>query len=101
MHSFGELAPLCPGAQGVIYDTALRGVHHQRLLRDLGWLSINRVTANKAGANRPRRDEGQREPKSAHVEDKPIELADGRTTTVPLYARDGALGLGGLTDTGD
>jgi hypothetical protein len=46
MHAFGELAPLCPGAQGVIYDTALRGVHYQRLLlRDFGWLSVNRVTA--------------------------------------------------------
>ena len=45
MNSFAGLAPLCPGAQGVIYDTALRGVHHQRLLRDLGWLSVNRVTA--------------------------------------------------------
>lgn len=34
---FVELAPLLPGAQGVVYDTALRGVHHQRLMRDLGF----------------------------------------------------------------
>jgi hypothetical protein len=26
---FEQLAPLLPGAHGVIYDTALRGVHHQ------------------------------------------------------------------------
>ena len=45
--------PYCPGAQGVIYDTALRGVHHQHLLRDLGLLPINRVTAAKAGAKKP------------------------------------------------
>jgi hypothetical protein len=98
---FERVAPLLPGAHGVIYDTALRGTHHQRLLRDLGWLSINRVTAASAGADSPRRDEGQREPKSAHVEDKTIQLADGRSTTVRLYARDGAIGIGTLTDTGD
>jgi hypothetical protein len=98
---FERLAPHLPGAQGVIYDTALRGVHHQRLLRDLGWLSINRVAAAAAGARTPRRDDGRRQAKSAHVEDKTIELADGRTTTVRLYARDGALGIGTLTDTGD
>jgi hypothetical protein len=101
MACFTRVAPLLPGAHGVIYDTALRGVHHQRLLRDLGWLSINRVTAAVAGADSPRRDEGQREPKSAHVEDKTIQLNNGRTTTVRLYARDGAIGIGTLTDTGD
>jgi hypothetical protein len=44
------VAPDYPGAQGVIYDTALRGVHHQTLLRNLGCLSINKVVA----AERPR-----------------------------------------------
>jgi hypothetical protein len=53
MACFERVAPLLPGAHGVIYDTALRGVHHQRLLRDFGWLSINRVTAASAGANTP------------------------------------------------
>jgi hypothetical protein len=42
-----------PGLQGVIYDGALRGVHHQRLLRDLGLLPINKVTAAKAGTASP------------------------------------------------
>ncbi len=101
MGCFERVAPLLPGAQGVIYDTALRGVHHQRLLREFGWLSINRVTAAVAGADTPRRDEGQREPKSAHVEDKTIQLPNGRTTTVRLYARDGAIGIGTLTDKGN
>ena len=57
---FTRLAPLLPGAQGVVYDTALRGVHHQHLMRDLGWLSINRVTAAVAGKKQPRRAQGQR-----------------------------------------
>jgi len=101
MACFERVAPLLPGAHGVIYDTALRGVHHQHLLRDLGWLSINRVTAAAAGADTPRRDEGQRQPKSAHVEDKFIQLPNGHNVTVRLYARDGAIGIGRLTDTGN
>ncbi|CAN5183073.1 hypothetical protein BH20ACT22_BH20ACT22_20350 [soil metagenome] len=30
-----------PGAQGVICDTALRGVHHHKLLPELGLLPVN------------------------------------------------------------
>jgi hypothetical protein len=101
MDCFARIAPLTPGAQGVIYDTALRGVHHQRLLRDLGWLPVNRVAAKQKGAATPRRSaKEQREPKSVHLEDKTITTPDGTQRTLRLYARDGALGLGELTDTG-
>lgn len=58
MECFTRLAPLIPGAQGVIYDTALRGVHHQKLLRELGLLPVNRVTAAEKGARDPRRGKG-------------------------------------------
>jgi len=98
---FTRLAALLPGAQGVIYDTALRGGHHQHLLRELGWLSINGVTAAVAGKKQPRRAEGQRVEKSAHVEDKTIALPDGTTRTIRLYAQGGAVGIGELTDIGD
>ena len=50
-----DSSPLLAGAQGVVYDTALRGVHHQRIMRNLGLLSINRVALAKAGAKKPRR----------------------------------------------
>jgi hypothetical protein len=100
MDCFTRLAPLIPGAQGVIYDTALRGVHHQTLLRDLGLLPINRVAAAHAGARQPRRGEGRRIAKSAHIEDRTINV-DGRDTTISLYAHDGAVGIGELTETGD
>jgi hypothetical protein len=46
-----------PGAQGVIYDTALRGAHHQHLLRELGLLPINRLTAAQATLTKARRKE--------------------------------------------
>jgi len=100
MDAFVELAPHCPGAQGVLYDTALRGVH-QRLMRDLGWLSINKVTAKEAGSNKPRRAEGQRVPKSTFVEQRTVKQSDGTTLTVDLYACDGAIGVTRLLGTGE
>ena len=101
MECFTRLAPNLPGMQGVIYDTALRGVHHQKLLRDLGLLPVNRVAAAKARAKEPRRKGGEPVPKSAYIEDKTITLPDNTTATVHLYARGGAIGIGELTDTGD
>jgi hypothetical protein len=99
MDCFTRLAPHVDGAQGVIYDTALRGVHHQTLLRDLGLLPINRVTAAKANPKHPRRTE-RRVEKSARIEDRTITIA-GRPVTITLYARGGAVGIGDLTETGD
>lgn len=66
-----RLAPEIPGAQAVVYDTAFRGVHHQYLMRELGLLPINRVTAAKAGAKKPRRAD-KRVEKTVHVEDKTV-----------------------------
>ena len=96
MDSFRTLVPAIPGAQGVIYDTALRGVHHQTLLRDLGLLPVNRVTAAKAGAKKPRRAQGQRIAKSTQVETREITRPDGTTETISLFALDGAIGIGTL-----
>jgi hypothetical protein len=99
MDCFTRLAPHVEGAQGVIYDTALRGVHHQTLLRDLGLLPINRVTAKRATPKQARRAE-RRIAKSAYIEDRTITVA-GKPVTITLYARGGAVGIGELTETGD
>jgi hypothetical protein len=93
MACFTRLAPLVPGAQGVIYDTALRGVHHQVLLRELGLLPVNRVTAAVKGAKSPRRAEGRRVEKTVHIEDKQLTRPDGTKVTVRLFARAGAIGV--------
>lgn len=100
MDCFRSLAPRIPGAQGVIYDAALRGVHHQALLRELGLLPVNRVTAAKASDKKPRRAEGQRVEKSTHVEDLELSLPDGRRQTVSVFARGGAIGIGVLSASG-
>jgi hypothetical protein len=98
---FSRLASHVGGAQGVIYDTALRGVHHQHLLRELGLLTINRVAAAKAGSAKPRRSEGRRVEKTAHIEDKTVTLPDGSTITLRLFTQGGALGIAERTVTGD
>ena len=101
MECFTRLAPLVPGAQGVIYDTALRGIHHQKLLRELGLLPVNKVTAAEKGSKKPRRAEGRRIEKSVHFEDKEVKLPDGSTRTIRLFARGGAVGIAELTDRGE
>ena len=101
MACFTRLARLIPGAQGIVYDTALRGVHHQRLLRDLGLIPINKVAAAERGSSEPRRAAGRRRDKSTHVEDKSVRLRDDTVRICRLYARGGAIGLAELTDSGE
>lgn len=101
MKCFARLQPLLPGCQAVIYDTALRGVHHQKILRDFGWIPVNRVQAKQAGPTTPRRDtDQQRQPKSVHLEDRTI-THNGTETVLRLYAVDGALGIATFSDTGE
>ncbi len=101
MDCFTRLAPLVQGAQGIIYDTALRGVHHQVLLRELGLLSVNRVTAasNRGGPRSGRK--GARIEKTIHVDDKAITLPDGAVKTVRLFAKAGAIGIVEFSETGE
>jgi hypothetical protein len=101
MDCFIRNAPLVPGAQGIIYDTALRGIHHQKLLRELGLMLVNKVTAAEKGSNKPRRREGQRVEKSVHFEDKEVALPDGSVVRLKLFARGGAVGVVEFTDTGE
>ena len=100
MGCFTRLAGHVDGAHGVIYDTALRGVHHQTLLRDLGLIPINRVAAAKANpkgtapcgaTDREERLRRGRRPSPSH----------GTRVTIALYAHGGAVGIGELTETGD
>jgi hypothetical protein len=101
MSCVDRLAGHVPGAQALVYDTALRGAHHQHLLRDLGILPVNRVTAAKAGVRKPRRAEGRRVEKSGFVEHKTITLADGTTRVLQVFARGGAAGLADMNASGE
>ena len=96
---FTNLTPHIPGAQAVIYDGALRGVHHQTFLRHLGVLTVSRVAA----AQRIRDKKGKavkRVDKLVYVETKTASTPTG-PVDMKLFSRGGQLGLGELTDTGD
>jgi len=96
---FSALTPLLPGAQAVIYDGALRGVHHQTFLRNMGLLTVSRVAA----AHRIRDKNGKsvkRIDKVVYVETKTVNTPTG-PIAVKLFARGGQLGVGELTETGD
>ena len=102
MECLERTAPHTPGAQAVVYDTALRGVHHQTILRDLGLVPVNRVTAAKASATKARRKrDEQRTEKMVFVETKTITLSDGTRKKLDLYAHGGAIGLGTIAANGD
>jgi hypothetical protein len=52
LRSFASIAPQAPGVIGVIWDMALRGVHIDRAMRELGWLTVTRVPAKRTYARR-------------------------------------------------
>jgi hypothetical protein len=88
-----RLATHVPGAQALVYDTALRGVHHQRVLRHLGLLPVNRVASAVAGAKGPRRSGGRRIEKTAFIEQKSVQRPDGTDARVELFSKGGAVGV--------
>lgn len=94
MNALRDIAPHTPGAQGVIYDTALRGKHHVQIMRDLGWLSINRVAAAEIRARANQK--GKRVEKNVHIEDK---VVNGKT--IRLFARGGAVCTAELDQNGE
>lgn len=102
MRCLERTAPLLPGAQGVVYDTALRGTHHQTILRKLGLLPINRVTAAKADPRKPRRDKSERRvEKMVFVEAKTATRPDDTTAKIDLYSRAGSIGIGAVAADGE
>jgi hypothetical protein len=84
MTAIGRLAPLLPGALGVIYDGAFRGVHLAELLHRYGLLPIVPVQAATGGrrARKPRTE-------------RTVLVASG------LYTQGGALCSGELDERGN
>ncbi|MEX1046415.1 MAG: hypothetical protein WD050_03295 [Actinomycetota bacterium] len=98
---FERLAPHVPGALAIVYDTALRGVHHQTILRDLGLVPVNMVAAAETWGSRSLKRKIKRREKRVHVGDKTVTLADGRSVRLRLFAEAGAIGLLRSTETGE
>lgn len=98
---FERLAPHVPGAQAIVYDTALRGVHHQTILRELGFVPVNMVAAAETFGSKTLKRKIKRREKTVHVEDKEVTRSDGSTLTVRLFSEAGAIGLMRPTEAGD
>jgi hypothetical protein len=100
LECFVRLAPQVPGALGVIYDTALRGTHHQRLLRELGLLCVNRVTAARNNGGVRRGGQAHRVEKTILVEERDVVGPGGTHRKISLYARAGAIGIAEFSELG-
>jgi hypothetical protein len=98
---FERLAPQVPGAQAIVYDTALRGVHHQKILRELGIVPVNMVAAAETIASKILKRKVKRREKTVHVEDKDVRLSDGSTVTLRLFSKAGAIGIMRPTEVGE
>ena len=79
--AFTRLAPHIDGAQGVVYDTALRGVHHQTLLRGSRTPPHQPRHRRQSQPQDPPPTAERRVEKSAYIEGKTITL-DGRDHTL-------------------
>ena len=67
-------------------------------MRDLGWVSINRVTADAGSRNHPRKDR-KRVEKTVYVETKTIRTPQG-VQQIRLISQGGRIGLGEVTESG-
>jgi hypothetical protein len=98
---FERLAAHVPGTQAIVYDTALRGVHHQKILRELGIVPVNMVAAAETFASKTLKRKIKRREKTVHVEDKDVRLPDGSTVTLRLFSEARAIGLMRPTEAGE
>lgn len=85
-----RIKPALPGAQAVVYDGALRGMHVRAILR-AGLLPISPPTAKRAETA-----DAAREEKSALIETREV---DGRR--ISLYALGGQIGFADFDAEGD
>jgi hypothetical protein len=81
-----DLAPRVPGAQGVISDTAMRGVHIDKLQRETGWIIMNPVTAEAVDPKT-----GDRTEKEAYLRTETLTYPDGTTLEIDIWRSGGAL----------
>jgi hypothetical protein len=92
MRCMRRLRPLLPGAQGAVFDKALRGVHIDRAMRDLGWIAVTGIHALT---------DRQTGPRDWHIEDWVPRQPSVAENVISIYAREGAAGHRELTETGE
>jgi hypothetical protein len=84
VESIERIAALHPNVQVILYDGAMRGIHHRDLMRDVGLIVVSPPTAARAETKDTKREE-----KVTFIEN--TETPDG--VALALYARGGSLGV--------
>ena len=92
--------PHAPGAQAVVWDNILRGIHLQRVLTRLGLVPIVWVHAKANPEGGEGRRAGRYVPKTADIDSLTVLLPDGEVL-VHLSAYDGAVSVKEVTETGE
>ncbi|HUF76437.1 MAG TPA: hypothetical protein VMM35_09170 [Longimicrobiales bacterium] len=90
MRCLRRLSPLIPGAQGVNYDMAMKGVHINTAMRDMGWLILTKVAKDRNDTY-----------EAWNIEDQEVETTEGSKTAVHVFALKGRPGLRELNDRGE
>jgi hypothetical protein len=90
MRCLRRLAPLVPGAQGVNYDMATKGVHINTAMRELGWLIVTKVAKDNDGTY-----------KTWHIEDQDVETGLEAKERVRVFTFKDRVGLAELNDVGE
>jgi len=92
MRCLERLVPLLPGAVGLNYDRAMRGMHIDQAARELGLVIATGMVKD---------DDVTGEPKAWHIEDREVLLPSGAWETIRVYAQRGAPGLLERDERGD
>lgn len=91
MRCLERLTPLLPGAVGLNYDRAMRGMHIDRAARELGLVIVTGMVKD---------DDETGKPKAWHIEDRLIPTPSGKWETIHIYAERGVPGLLELDERG-
>jgi len=95
------IKPHAPGAQAVVWDMILRGVHINVILTELGLVAVVGVHAKARSDRTKSRKDDAYIPKTVDLDDIEVTLPDGTTEIVHLAAHGGWLSVKEINEIGE
>jgi hypothetical protein len=96
-----RIRPHAPGAQALVWDMILRGVHINTILAEIGLVPVVRVHAKEKLEGGKGRRAGSYVPKAVDLDDIQVKMPDGTTRVAHIAAYDSAACLKEITETGE
>jgi hypothetical protein len=93
--------PHAPGAQAVVWDQILRGVHINTILTEIGLIPVVGVHAKENPSRGKGRRAGTFVPKTVDLDDIEVHMPDGTTRVAHVAACNGAASLKEIVETGE